>query len=357
MSFNTAELYRVLFGSHVNLLQGLVITSPNHELLFVNDQFCAMCGYPREEIIGKEAKEFVVPEDMENVQLQYELRQKGQSTIFEAQLLRQDGEITHVLISSAPIFSNDGVYTGSFSIITDITERIRTEKALRERNAELDAFAHTVAHDLKSPLSVLVGFSNLLESDYDAMTVGEVKEALQAIGHTSEKMISIVDELLLLSQMRQTDVLPRETNMNEVVLDALLRMRFMIEQYSGQVSVQEDMPACLGYAPWLEEVWANYISNALKYGGKPPHLYIGATIESPAQIRYWVCDNGNGISEEKQKQLFVPFERLNAVRAQGYGLGLSIVKRIIEKLGGSVGVTSVSTGGSCFYFTLPHVSH
>jgi signal transduction histidine kinase len=117
-------------------------------------------------------------------------------------------------------------------------------------------------------------------------------------------------------------------------------------------------PEALGYAPWVEEIWVNYLSNALKYGGTPAaslRVELGATAQDDGMVRFWVRDNGPGLSPEEQAQLFTPFTRLDRVRAKGHGLGLSIVRRIVERLGGQAGVESqgVSGRGSVFYFTLP----
>ncbi len=114
----------------------------------------------------------------------------------------------------------------------------------------------------------------------------------------------------------------------------------------------------LGHAPWLEAVWVNYISNALKYGGTPPRLTLGASREGDGLVCFWVQDNGDGIQPDEQQKLFTPFTRLAQYKVQGNGLGLSIVSRVIEKLGGDVGVESTGRAGdgSRFYFTLP-VAH
>ncbi len=109
----------------------------------------------------------------------------------------------------------------------------------------------------------------------------------------------------------------------------------------------------LGYGPWVEEVWANYLSNAIQYGGRPPRVELGATEQADGMVRFWVRDNGPGLTPEEQARLFTPFTRLDQVRAKGHGLGLSIVRRIVEKLGGQVGVESEVGRGSVFTFTLP----
>ncbi|MCK4449343.1 MAG: HAMP domain-containing histidine kinase, partial [Anaerolineae bacterium] len=108
-----------------------------------------------------------------------------------------------------------------------------------------------------------------------------------------------------------------------------------------------------GYPLWVEEVWANYLSNAIKYGGQPPRVELGATVQADGYVCFWVRDNGDGIPPEERAHLFTPFTRLDRTRAQGHGLGLSIVRRIVEKLGGQVGVESEMGRGSVFTFTLP----
>jgi len=111
----------------------------------------------------------------------------------------------------------------------------------------------------------------------------------------------------------------------------------------------------MGYAPWVEEIWVNYISNAIKYGGTPPRIELGANPPVDGIVWFWVQDNGGGLSAEERRRLFTPFTRLNHRDTPGYGLGLSIVKRIVDRLGGRVGLESDGRPGegSLFYFTLP----
>jgi signal transduction histidine kinase len=127
----------------------------------------------------------------------------------------------------------------------------------------------------------------------------------------------------------------------------------LIEDHRAEIILPERWPVAVGYGPWVEEIWVNYLSNAIKYGGRPPQVEIGATIEKEGWVRYWVRDNGEGLSSAEQARLFTPFERLHQASVEGHGLGLSVVRRIMEKLGGRVGVESEEGEGSTFYFTLP----
>jgi signal transduction histidine kinase len=235
---------------------------------------------------------------------------------------------------------------------------------LENRNAELDAFAHTVAHDLKNPLTALIGYSAVLEQRYDRTDVESVRSISHTIGRNGRRMVNIIDELLLLSSVRKLDdVKMGVLDMMMITAEAQARLTDMIANANAKIAIPSIWPDAIGYAPWIEEVWANYISNAIKYGGQPPYIELGATVEaesstaeggtSPNCVRFWVRDNGPGLTEAEQGQLFTEFTRLHQVRAEGHGLGLSIVQRIVEKLGGTVGVDSKIGHGSTFWFTLP----
>jgi len=161
--------------------------------------------------------------------------------------------------------------------------------------------------------------------------------------------------------VRQSDVKTGPVQMGGIVSAAKKRLYSVISDADAELVLPDvsSWPQVVGYAPWIEEAWINYISNAIKYGGKNPIVELGADHEYKTYpngrkvARFWVRDNGKGISPDDQKQLFNQFTRLDQVRAEGHGLGLSIVAQIVEKLGGEVGVESQVGRGSKFYFTLP----
>ena len=277
-------------------------------------------------------------------------------------------------------------------------ELAHSNALLAAQNAELDAFAHTVAHDLKNPLGIMVGYTTALETLYDEMSSQELEDYMHKITQTGRKMVNIVDELLLLASVRkQQDIDLAPLDMARIVREAQKRLSHMLDAAQVEIVVPGKWPMAMGYAPWVEEVWVNFISNAIKYGGTPPRIELGAcppsvpptggeesagsspleredatspggddfaaavrgTSSSPlggieeGTIRFWVRDNGPGLTEQDGSRLFTQFTRLHRARAQGHGLGLSIVRRIVEKLGGEVGVDSKIGQGSIFYFTLP----
>jgi signal transduction histidine kinase len=231
----------------------------------------------------------------------------------------------------------------------------RVNAALKESNDELDAFAHTVAHDLKSPLANIVMSAEIAQRYIT--TTSEDKTLVElvqtSLGTSARKAINIVDELLLLASVRQESVMRRPLDMADIVKQAQNRLGWMVEQYRGEITLPDHWPVASGYAPWVEEVWVNYLSNGLKYGGQPPLLRLGAAAQGNGMVRFWVQDNGAGIAPEELDTLFTEFTRIEHARAEGHGLGLWIVKRIAGKLGGDVGVESQVGEGSTFYFCLP----
>lgn len=232
----------------------------------------------------------------------------------------------------------------------------RQTEELRLRNEELDAFAHTVAHDLKTPLSVIAGYADMLRENFEFLHPEEADLYLKQIVDNSMRMNHIIDSLLLLAGVRgATNVEIEPVDMGMIVQEALSRIEFMSTARGAVIEVPDQWPAALGYGPWLEEVWYNYVVNALKYGGDPPVLKLGYDFPEPTKVRFWLADNGPGVPEDPSF-LFKPMLRMQtSERRKGYGLGLSIVKRIIEKLNGEVGAESLPEGGSRFYFILPAV--
>jgi signal transduction histidine kinase len=226
------------------------------------------------------------------------------------------------------------------------------QKSLQQKNKDLEAFARFVAHDIKNPVHTIMGYTGLLLEDLATTIDSDSLALLKNIYQAGENITNIIDAILSLASVNQQPVQMQAVNMAEILEQVQERLSKMIEDYQAEISQPDQWPTALGHAPWITEIWTNYISNGLKYGGRPPRLELGATQQDNAQIRFWVRDNGNGLTLEQQQQLFVPFTRLTQAQIEGHGLGLSIVQRIVEKCGGQVGVTSQIGQGSTFYFTL-----
>jgi signal transduction histidine kinase len=237
----------------------------------------------------------------------------------------------------------------------DLRRQIADHQALI---ADLNAFSHMVAHDLKNPLTALTGYSFLLTTRLRDTQDTTVLRFLQVIDQTSTRMARIIDALLLLASVRQQTVVLQKLDMVKIMEEVESRVELAAFQYRAQIIKPKVWPDVMGYAPWIEEVWWNYISNAVKYGGTPPVVEIGAVPLPDGKIRFWVRDNGDGLSRESMAGLFTVNTdngHPEFIPMEGQGLGLSIVKRIIDRLGGEVAVESANLPGEgcIFSFTLP----
>lgn len=223
---------------------------------------------------------------------------------------------------------------------------------------ELDDFIHMMAHNLKNPLGVVISYADFLQKYGVQATEAQLQADFQVIWQNGHQMNNIIDQLVLLMSLRTERPDPRPVNMAEIVGSAQRRLAYLIDEHQAQISAPTTWPAVSGHSIWLEEIWLNLCSNAIKYGGHPPQVTLGATLSDNGWVRFWVRDNGPGLSLEAQQQLFQPFTALNQVRLKGDGLGLPVVRYLAEKLGGQVGVESngAPDTGCVFSFYLRQAS-
>lgn len=324
-----------------NNADGIVLVSKQGIVLYANAAATHMLPQTPETLVGsqftlplprKDTAEFTVAPD------------DAQSPAIEMRLVETD-------------WQGERVYQAS---LRDITSHQRAKNAMRERAAELevrnialDEFAHTMAHQVQGLLSQMVGYASFLEMQYGRELDDDFATAISRIVQSGHKMNNVVMELLLLASMRDNAVAVEPLNMQRVVAEVLKRLRYQIEQSKVEIQLPESWPLAMGYGSWIEEVWVNYISNGIKYGGQPPRLKLGATPLPGGMVRFWVKDNGIGIPEADQQLLFRPHTRLGPKQVRGEGLGLSIVRRLVTRCGGEVGLESQEEVGSLFWFSLP----
>jgi PAS domain S-box-containing protein len=343
----------------------LIMTDDAGRISFWNEAAERIFGYSNQEAVGREVYLLLAPQHYQKAYRHVfeKPTPAGQGPAvgrtFELTAMKREGAELPVEISLSTVMLKGRWH--AIGIIRDISERKKAEEALRQyaaeleaSNEELDAFAHTVAHDLKGPLGNAMGFAELLLESFGELPEEQMQECLQSIVYGSERMTKIIDALLLLSSVRKIEEVEIEPlDMAGIVAETCDRLAELVDEYQAKVVLPATWPAAMGYAPWVEEVWVNYMSNAIKYGGCPPRVELGAEAQSKDGVRFWVRDNGRGISPEERDRLFTPFTRLSQIHVKGHGLGLSIVRRIVEKLGGAVTVESKVGRGSVFSFTLP----
>lgn len=233
-----------------------------------------------------------------------------------------------------------------------LRDALRRENARKdELIAELHAYDHTVAHDLKNPIAGIISATQAYRQ-MDNVTAEETEELIEMIEQSAEICNDMIGSLLTFATLRQQEVALEQTDVYGALKRSTSRLAALIKERGAELSIPASLPGALGHGPWLEEVWANLISNAIKYGGEPPRIKIVARQVDGAHVQYLVMDNGEGLKPGQAKRLFDPFVRAHS-SIGGFGLGLSIVRRIIHRLGGSVDAGNrPDTHGAQFSFTL-----
>ncbi len=281
----------------------------------------------------------------------------------------KNGHTLYYQVRISPIINRNRIVSGKLIVINDVTTIREAEIKLKHSNQQLireikknekliedlDSFAHTVAHDLKNTLGSIYSSTEVITESIEDGNKELTKEIAELIREMSQKTVQVTNEMLKMATAGHHDVEKVPVNMELILAESMKQLDDIIKQYNATIELPSVWNSSLGYAPWLEEVWINYISNAIKYGGNPPVIKIGSEKLTRNKVKYWIRDNGNGILPQDQEKLFKKHTRLNPEKAVGYGLGLSIVKRIIEKLDGTVGIesTGIAGEGTEFYFILP----
>jgi signal transduction histidine kinase len=233
-------------------------------------------------------------------------------------------------------------------------ERKRLIADLEAKNSEMESFAHTVSHDLKSPLITIQGFLSLLRKDLAKGDLERVEKDLTRISSATSKMYQLLEDLLALSRAGRLIGEPDEVNLYELVHETLELLTGRIEAASIQIDVSSDLPVVLGDRSRLQAVFQNLIENSAKFMGhqENPRIKIGVRTQ-PGETVIYIADNGIGIDQAQQKKVFGLFNKLDN-KAAGTGIGLALVHRIIEVHRGRIWIESKGSGKGCtLCFTLP----
>ena len=348
----------------------VIATDAEGNITFLNPIAEAMTGWQWDDALGRQLTEvfpIVNEESRATVENPVTRVLREGHTVDLANhtlLLSKDGTEIPIDDSAAPIKDNSGNVIGVILVFHDITQRREAERSVKKytleleaRNEELNALTYTLAHSFKNMLNTINWSVSVLESGFFTMSANKSQSHLNDLSRATHKMIGLVDELLMLSETRSAEIQQIPLDMASIVGSARRRVGHIAIIHQAEISAPATWPAALGHAKWIEEVWFNYISNAIEYGGKPPHVELGATPQPDGMIRFWVRDNGLGIPPGGRNKVFTPHVRLDKGGIEEHGLGLLLVRRIVEKLGGEAGMTDAEDRGSVFFFTLPSANN
>ncbi|MHB8707403.1 MAG: sensor histidine kinase [Desulfuromonadales bacterium] len=345
-----------------NLPSYFYVFDCNGKAVLLNRALSRLFGVTPDEAVGKDRVTLglasdVAAEHRANDLWVIEMRQP---VIFEEQALQSDGFHTYLSVKF-PLLGRDGSVEAVCGLSTDITMSKRAEKERQElmaelakRNGELERFTYTVSHDLKSPLVTILGFIGQLEQDLADDEPDNVKADLAFISNAANQMRELLDSLLNLSRAGRTISEPQPIDLPALVQDVLAQLDDRLASARLQVELPTELPVIMGDSIRLREVFQNLLENAAKFTTDQPGpcIEIGCAM-GEGELVCHVRDNGIGIPAEYQEKVFGLFEKLDPA-AEGTGIGLAIVRRIVEEHGGRVWVESAGKGaGSTFFFTLP----
>ena len=355
------EKYRSIFE---NAVEGLFQATFEGRFLGVNQAMARMLGYDSPEALMTRVSDlrnqvFLDPQDHEGMLAA--LFEQGEVSGRECQLRHPVKGVLWAAISVRMVHDAAGRPSGMEGFMSDVTERKAAEaelermcRQLEDKSAEMERFTYTVSHDLKSPLITIKGFMGYLAKDIETGNKVRAAEDIARIHHAADKMQELLLELLELSRIGRLVNAPEEMSFSELVGETVQLVAGRLMERGVAVEVAPDLPKVYGDRPRLREVIENLVDNAVKFMGDQaqPRIEIG-TERYGAETRFFVRDNGSGIDPRYIQKVFGLFEKLDQA-SEGTGIGLAIVKRIIEVHGGRIWVESAGKGLGCtFWFTLP----
>ena len=320
-------------------------------IMDVNQAFCDGTGYTREEATGHTGIDLNLWVNLEDqITHNLKLEQQGYVEEFKADFRRKSGDVGVALISAIRILWGDEpcyLYT-----LYDISKIDQLVRELQAKNDELQSFTYTVSHDLRAPLITIAGFLGYLEQDAIKGEKDKIQQDVKRITEAVTRMQSLLRELLELSRIGRLMNLPENIPFGDIVQEALRLVEGRLTARQVKVDIEAELPIVSGDRVRLVEVIQNLVDNAAKFMGdeKNPKIEIGTSTENGKTI-FFVRDNGMGIEPSQHERIFGLFNKLD-VHTEGTGIGLALVKRIVEVHGGTIWVESEVGKGATFFFTL-----
>ena len=342
----------------------MVVVDQGGKIVLLNLQAERQFGYSRDELVGQRVTN-IIPEGFAERLVADGTRSAAEAlaqqigTGIELTGRRKDGSDFPIEIMLSPLENAEGTLVTA--AIRNITERkqsevrlVNTMGELKSSNDELQQFAYVASHDLQEPLRMVASYTQLLSQRYKGRLDSDADEFIAYAVDGSNRMQALIRDLLTYSRAGTNGKDLQQISSSSALEEALTNLRATIEE-SGAVVTQDSLPAVTVDETQLTQVFQNLVGNAVKYRtAETPRVHVSAASNSSHEWIFSVKDNGLGIDPQHFQRIFVIFQRLHGREEfKGTGIGLSICKKIVERLGGKIWVESQPEKGSTFYFTLP----
>ena len=324
---------------------GIAIFDQNGHLLFANPALLDMFDFKLEEVKGRLYADFIQERDEVDKREIDSRGWRGRMTC-----IKKDKTTFPASVSFAPVSGRDGCFSSIVAVVRDISPTIDYERKMESLNRELESFAYTISHDLRAPLRGIQGFATFLMEDYANQLDETGINYLERIVRSSANMDRLILDLLDYSRVGRIKGLPEQLKMDDLIWEAYEEVGFLIKDRDVQFDLEGEFPTVVGEKSRIKQIFANLLSNSLKYTGEKPKIVVGC-IDRGDRYEFWVQDNGKGFDMTYHDRIFEPFYRLDRSR-EGTGIGLATVKKIVETAGGTIWADSIPGKGSTFRFYL-----
>lgn len=338
-----------------NMNLGLVESDKDGLITFVNNNFCEVSGYTKEELYNQKAENLMIlAEDTNRVAELRARSESGLSESFEIKIKSKNKGIRHLLVSGAPVFGLNEQIIGGISINFDITDQKKLEltkenllKSLAEQNERLSEYAHIVSHDLRSPLRNISALLSWTKEDFKSKLGYESIENLDLIQQRVEKMDHLIENILQYSSIGQNLLKKERVDLNLLITEIT---ELIYTPPNITVKTLKEFPFIMGDRTQIQQVFLNLLSNAINYIDKEKGLVEIDFTEDDSYYTFSIKDNGMGIAEENKSKIFTIFKSLGH-HEKSSGIGLSIVKKIINLYQGDIWIESELGIGTTFFFS------
>src|SRR5664279_306089 len=342
---------------------GLTIFDVEDRITYVNDRFCELLGYSRDELIGTRSYEYLDDTNASNLKTQLERRRRSESSSYELVVRHKEGRPVHLLVSGSPLLNKNGDFDGSFAVMTDITAQKQAEETLRQALAkekelgELKSrFVSMASHEFRTPLATILALTETLSAYRHKLSEDQIDQRFVKIKDQVGHLKDIMEDVLLLARMqaRRVDFSPVKLDLDDLCRSVLDEFQSHTDnthliEYSchpapQQVSLDKKL---------MRQILSNLVSNAIKYSPQAKPIKVSLEFARDA-VALSIRDEGIGIPEADLEHLFEPFHRAaNAGAVSGTGLGLVITKESVELHGGTITVDSQIDVGTTFTVRIP----
>lgn len=368
---NNEQLFQAIFEQAA---VGIGRVDPEGNWLQANDRLCRIVGYDCTELLHLSFQDITHPDDLEaDLNFVQQLLAGTKNTYsLEKRYVRKDGSPVWINLAVSLVRTPEGLPKYFISVVQDINERKQAEAEIRRLNAtleqrveertaqleavntELEAFAYTVSHDLRAPLRSMHGLAEVLLDDYGDRLDDNGRVYARQIIVAARQMDQLIADLLTFSRLSRAELRLQPVRLSDVLADAQTQLADEIRRRQAHIRIPPDLPPVVAHVPTLVQVATNLLSNAIKFVAPDvtPHVHVWAE-QRGKRVRLWIADNGIGIASAHQERIFQVFERLHGQETYpGTGIGLAIVRKGVERMGGQVGVESAPGQGSRFWIEL-----